>query len=115
VCLDAAGVRPARLFLHLAAEKEDYASLSNDHYGLTVIHCDGRAEDSRPAGAPNNVEPSGALTALEGINNRVETARRALIGALCLWPTELLSRRSAAARSYWPWKSAAVAGLSGCA
>jgi hypothetical protein len=67
----------------MAAEKEDYASLSNDHYGLTVIHCDGRAEDSRrPVGAPNNAEPSGALTALEGINNRVETARRALIGAL---------------------------------
>lgn len=40
------------LFLQMTTEKEDYASLSiNDHYGLTIIHKDGRAEDSRSAGA----------------------------------------------------------------
>jgi DNA sulfur modification protein DndD len=41
-----------RLFLQMTTEKEEYASLSiNDHYGLTIIHKDGRAEDSRSAGA----------------------------------------------------------------
>ncbi|HMC02824.1 MAG TPA: AAA family ATPase [Cellulomonadaceae bacterium] len=41
-----------RLFLEMTTEKKDYASLSiNDHYGLTIIHRDGRAEDSRSAGA----------------------------------------------------------------
>jgi DNA sulfur modification protein DndD len=41
-----------RLFLQMTTEKDDYASLSiNDHYGLTIIHRDGRAEDSRSAGA----------------------------------------------------------------
>jgi DNA sulfur modification protein DndD len=40
------------LFLQMTTEKEEYASLSiNDHYGLTIIHKDGRAEDSRSAGA----------------------------------------------------------------
>ena len=40
------------LFLQMTTEKEDYASLSiNDHYGLTIIHKDGRAEGSRSAGA----------------------------------------------------------------
>ena len=40
------------LFLQMTTEKEDYASLAiNDHYGLTIIHKDGRAEDSRSAGA----------------------------------------------------------------
>ena len=41
-----------QLFVQMTTEKEDYASLSiNDHYGLTIIHKDGRAEDSRSAGA----------------------------------------------------------------
>ena len=41
-----------RLFLHMTTEKEDYASLAiNDHYGLTIMHRDGREEDSRSAGA----------------------------------------------------------------
>lgn len=41
-----------KLFLKMSTEKEDYASLAiNDHYGLTIIHKDGRAEDSRSAGA----------------------------------------------------------------
>jgi DNA sulfur modification protein DndD len=41
-----------RLFLQMTTEKEDYASLSiNDHYGLSIIHRDGRVEDSRSAGA----------------------------------------------------------------
>lgn len=40
------------LFLQMTTEKEDYASLSiNDHYGLTIMHRDGRTEDSRSAGA----------------------------------------------------------------
>ena len=40
------------LFVQMTTEKEDYASLSiNEHYGLTIIHKDGRAEDSRSAGA----------------------------------------------------------------
>ena len=40
------------LFLEMTTEKEDYARLAiNDHYGLTIIHKDGRAEDSRSAGA----------------------------------------------------------------
>ena len=40
------------LFLQMTTEKKDYASLAiNDHYGLTIIHKDGRAEDSRSAGA----------------------------------------------------------------
>ena len=40
------------LFLRMTTEKEDYAALAiNDHYGLTIIHKDGRAEDSRSAGA----------------------------------------------------------------
>jgi DNA sulfur modification protein DndD len=41
-----------RFFLQMTTEKEDYARLLiNDHYGLTIIHRDGRAEDSRSAGA----------------------------------------------------------------
>lgn len=41
-----------RLFLKMTTEKEDYTSLAiNDHYGLTIIHKDGRAENSRSAGA----------------------------------------------------------------
>ena len=41
-----------KLFLQMTTEKEDYASLAiNDHYGLTIIHKDGRTEDSRSAGA----------------------------------------------------------------
>ena len=40
------------LFLQMTTEKEDFASLAiNHHYGLTIIHKDGRAEDSRSAGA----------------------------------------------------------------
>lgn len=40
------------LFLQMTTEKRDYARLDiNDHYGLTIIHTDGRAEDSRSAGA----------------------------------------------------------------
>ena len=40
------------LFRQMTTEKEDYASLAiNDHYGLTIIHKDGRAEDGRSAGA----------------------------------------------------------------
>ena len=40
------------LFLQMTTERKDYASLAiNDHYGLTIIHKDGRAEDSRSAGA----------------------------------------------------------------
>ena len=40
------------LFLQMTTEKEDYTSLTiNEHYGLTIIHEDGRAEDSRSAGA----------------------------------------------------------------
>ena len=40
------------LFLQMTTEKEAYASLAiNDHYGLTIIHKDGRAEDGRSAGA----------------------------------------------------------------
>ena len=40
------------LFVQMTTEKEDYASLAiNDHYGLTIIHKDGRAENSRSAGA----------------------------------------------------------------
>jgi DNA sulfur modification protein DndD len=40
------------LFLKMTTEKQEYARLSiNDHYGLTIIHTDGRAEDSRSAGA----------------------------------------------------------------
>ena len=40
------------LFRQMTTEKEDYASLAiNDHYGLTIVHKDGRAEDSRSAGA----------------------------------------------------------------
>jgi len=40
------------LFLQMTTEKKDYAKLViNDHYGLTIIHKDGRAEDSRSAGA----------------------------------------------------------------
>ena len=40
------------LFLQMTTEKEDYASLAiNDHYGLTIVHKDGRTEDSRSAGA----------------------------------------------------------------
>ena len=41
-----------QLFLKMTTEKEDYTSLAiNDHYGLTILHKDGRAEDSRSAGA----------------------------------------------------------------
>lgn len=41
-----------KLFLQTTTEKDDYASLAiNDHYGLTIVHKDGRAEDSRSAGA----------------------------------------------------------------
>ena len=41
-----------KLFLQMTTEKNDYDSLSiNDHYGLTIVHKDGRAEDSRSAGA----------------------------------------------------------------
>ncbi len=40
------------LFLKMTTEKQDYARLAiNDHYGLKIIHTDGRAEDSRSAGA----------------------------------------------------------------
>ena len=40
------------LFRQMTTEKEDYASLAiNDHYGLTIVHTDGRTEDSRSAGA----------------------------------------------------------------
>ena len=40
------------LFHQMTTEKEDYASLAiNDHYGLTIVHKDGRTEDSRSAGA----------------------------------------------------------------
>ncbi len=40
------------LFVQMTTEKEDYASLAiNENYGLTIIHKDGRAEDSRSAGA----------------------------------------------------------------
>ena len=40
------------LFVQMTTEKEDYVSLAiNEHYGLTIIHKDGRAEDSRSAGA----------------------------------------------------------------
>ena len=40
------------LFLQMTTEKQDYAKLAiNDHYGLAIIHRDGRAEDSRSAGA----------------------------------------------------------------
>jgi DNA sulfur modification protein DndD len=40
------------LLLQMTTEKQDYARLSiNDHYGLTIIHNDGRAEDSRSADA----------------------------------------------------------------
>ena len=40
------------LFLQLTTEKEDYSSLAiNDQYGLSIIHKDGKAEDSRSAGA----------------------------------------------------------------
>ena len=41
-----------KLFHQMTTEKEDYASLAiNDHFGLTIIHKDGRTEDSRSAGA----------------------------------------------------------------
>ncbi len=55
-----------KLFLQMTTEKHEYASLSiNDHYGLTIIHKDGRAEDSRSAGAEQVVALSlmGALQA----------------------------------------------------
>ena len=40
------------LFLQMTTEKRVYASLAiNDHYGLTIIHKDGRTEDSRSSGA----------------------------------------------------------------
>jgi DNA sulfur modification protein DndD len=40
------------LFLQMTTEKHDYDRLAiNDQYGLTIIHTDGRAEDSRSAGA----------------------------------------------------------------
>ena len=54
------------LFLQMTTEKQDYAQLAiNDHYGLTIIHTDGRAEDSRSAGAEQVVALSlmGALQA----------------------------------------------------
>jgi DNA sulfur modification protein DndD len=36
----------------MTTEKHDYAQLAiNEHYGLTILHSDGRAEDSRSAGA----------------------------------------------------------------
>ena len=42
----------SELFLKMSTEKQDYARLAiNDHYGLTIMHRDGRAEDSRSAGA----------------------------------------------------------------
>ena len=41
-----------RLFLKMTTEKQDYASLAiNDHYGLTIVHRDGKVEDGRSAGA----------------------------------------------------------------
>ena len=41
-----------KLFHRMTTEKEDYASLAiNDHYGLTIVHKDGKTEDSRSAGA----------------------------------------------------------------
>lgn len=41
-----------QLFLAMTTEKNDYARLAiNDNYGLTIVHKDGRAEDSRSAGA----------------------------------------------------------------
>ena len=40
------------LFAQMTTEKKDYVSLAiNEHYGLTILHKDGRAEDSRSAGA----------------------------------------------------------------
>ena len=40
------------LFHRMTTEKQDYASLAiNDHYGLTIVHKDGRTEDSRSSGA----------------------------------------------------------------
>ena len=36
----------------MTTERQDYARLAiNGHYGLTIIHSDGRSEDSRSAGA----------------------------------------------------------------
>jgi DNA sulfur modification protein DndD len=41
-----------KLFLEMTTEKQDYAGLAiNEHYGLKIIHTDGREEDSRSAGA----------------------------------------------------------------
>ena len=41
-----------RTFLQMTTEQEDYASLAiNEHYGLEIIHKDGRTEGSRSAGA----------------------------------------------------------------
>lgn len=41
-----------KLFYQMTTEKDDYASLAiNDHYGLAIVHKDGRIEDSRSAGA----------------------------------------------------------------
>ena len=41
-----------QLFHRMTTEKDDYASLDiNDHYGLTIVHTDGRPEHGRSAGA----------------------------------------------------------------
>ena len=41
-----------KLFLRMTTEKEDYTSLTiNEHYGLTIVHRDGRTEGNRSAGA----------------------------------------------------------------
>lgn len=44
------------LFLAMTTEKRDYAGLTiNEHYGLTIRHRDGKAEDARSAGAEHVV------------------------------------------------------------
>lgn len=44
------------LFLKMTTEKTDYAGLTiNESYGLTIRHCDGRAEEARSAGAEHVV------------------------------------------------------------
>ena len=54
------------LFLQMTTETKDYASLAiNDHYGLTIIHDDGRVEDSRSAGA-EQVVALALMGALQG-------------------------------------------------
>ncbi len=46
----------SRLFCSMTTEKQDYAGLTiNEHYGLTIRHRDGRAEEARSAGAEHVV------------------------------------------------------------